>query len=524
MYDFQKLYLLFRCESHKHEIRALHFHVQAPLLVSGDSSGVVYIWQATGVVYTATPLMRLALHVATPGQVPPHTPHTSGQRAPVAAATHAKPLSNMPPVTSICSTPESPHALKPLILVACESGEVFGWDFRVIVSVARKRAVAATHFEYHIQPPSDAPDAAGATSGTATRQRDEYNPLLRVAHKQSVLRLRPEDRNGGMKSSSNNNNGGSGGRAGFLGGAATMLKSVGEHASHDSHASGLVCTATLSWTAHDDAVLGLKCVPDPGLVFTSSQDGTIKVWDAMHECIGTISTLDAAAKRCQAPHTSVHTSSGNAAPSQTGSSPSSSPPQDGASAWKFTRHPSADASHGHARIATEVIRKHMRRKQKKQRQAGLGRSTSASGVEAAVAASGARGGESDDAAALAEAPRSPVKSKLTCIEAILASQLPFSSTLLHASPSVRRGAVTDSVHSLASPQTNRCALASSKGSLVLASRGSSERSRTVRSPCQRLQRRAHSRLCCSRLNIARPRSAQRALQPGRSARKSAATS
>lgn len=356
VYDFQKLYLLFRCEGHRHEIRALHFHVQAPLLISGDSSGVVFIWQATGVVYTASPLMRLA--------TAPDAPTPSSV------------LSSAPPITSICSTSESVSCPKPLILAACENGDVYAWDFRVLVSAARKRA-AVVHFESQIQ---------GAQAAHPAQQAG-YNPLLRVAHKQSVLKLRPEDRNGILASS-------------------TLKKA-------DGPAGALVCASSLSWRAHDDTVLVLRSVPDPGLVFTASQDGSIKVWDASRECIGAISTLEpVAAKAGLAPGAR------------------SSATSDATSAWKFTHHLSSDASQRHARIAAEVIRKHAREKKRAQRL------TSAAFRRAGMTNGGGAGVLSETPPASSSPSPTPLKEADAGIDAILATQLPFSGTC-SASPHLR---------------------------------------------------------------------------------------
>lgn len=431
VYDFQKLYLLFRCESHRHEIRALHFHAQAPLLISGDSSGVVYIWQATGVIYTAAPLMRLALHgsgtpEASPSLGMPRTPPPSSPSAPHSKHQHNHhQMTNAPPVTSICSTLESSQA-QPSILVACENGEVFVWDFRVVVGVARKRAIAATHFEFQTSPHPH--DGAIDNSPVVGSHQEAYNPLLRVAHKQSVLKLRPEDRNGVR----NELSGGGGYRNG-----SSALKTAGDQHAHQSqhHHSGIVaCASTFSWTAHDETVLAIKCIPpDPGVVFTFSQDGRIKVWDATHECVGTISTLDASSSSSssspQKSGNTKHGATGNSGSltSQTNSNGSSS------SAWKFTHHLSSDASHRHTQIATEVIRKFKRRKLKAQRKQQQSRSRDRNRAEDS-SGFGDKAVEIEEVApSLVERASSPskgLKAKSTGVEAVLAAQLPFSSKVL----------------------------------------------------------------------------------------------
>lgn len=426
VYDFQKLYLLFCCESHRHEIRALHFHTQAPLLISGDSNGVVYIWQTTGVIYTASPLMRLALYGSgTPvapssARMPRTPPHFSSLAHSKHQQQHHHQLTNAPPVTSICSTLESSQT-QPLILVACENGEVFVWDFRVVVSVARKRAIAATHFEFQ----SSSRDGVTDLSTQGFHQ-EAYNPLLRVAHKQSVLKLRPEDRNGVKNELSGGTHNGS-----------SALKTVGEQNAHQGHHhdSGVVtCASTFSWTAHDETVLAIKCVPpDPGVVFTSSQDGRIKVWDAAHECVGTISTLDASSSSLSQKFGTVKngvTGNGSSMASQAnntnGSSQSSS-----SSAWKFTHHLNSDASHRHTQIAAEVIHKFKRRKLKAQRkQQQQTRTRDRNKRDSDLDGFGGTEVGVKDAPLLVKRASSPSKGlkkgKPAGIEAILAAQLPFS--------------------------------------------------------------------------------------------------
>ncbi|TYZ63661.1 hypothetical protein PybrP1_006794 [[Pythium] brassicae (nom. inval.)] len=407
VYDFQKLYLLFRCESHRHEVRALHFHVQAPLLISGDSSGVVYVWQATGAGYTAAPLMRLALHdSAGPTASPlssPITPHNSRPQqqqvsspvTPQGQALSKQHVSNAPPITAICSTPETADCAKPLVLAACENGEVHAWDFRVLVSAARQRATGI-HFAYQPPPPLQSADE--------TLRSEGYNPLLRVAHKQSVLKLRPEDRNGG--------------RSGL---ASSPLRRVGEHQHQPTasvHSGVPICASSLSWSAHDDAVFVLKRVPEPGMVFTASQDGKIRVWDASRECIGEISTLEAAPESRQSRHSTPGAQRASA------SSQSAGQPNDASTAWKFTHHPSSDASQQHARIAAEVLRKHARAKKRAQKR-----------QTAAAAHSKAMVEKSCDAGALSELPAANSKSKTQPsggVAALLANQQPFSDSSVRA--------------------------------------------------------------------------------------------
>ncbi|TMW62379.1 hypothetical protein Poli38472_009872 [Pythium oligandrum] len=53
VYDFEKLYLQFRCEGHSHEIQDLQFHYSAALLVSADGNGVVFIWCEPTIVWQA---------------------------------------------------------------------------------------------------------------------------------------------------------------------------------------------------------------------------------------------------------------------------------------------------------------------------------------------------------------------------------------------------------------------------------------------------------------------------------------
>lgn len=386
VYDFQKLYLLFRCnDSHSHEIRALHFHVQAPLLLSGDAAGVVFVWQTIGVGYTAAPLMRLALQgpAATTGPTAsPTTPHSSRHQQQQAS----QGLS----ITAICSTPESADSEKPLVLAACEDGAVYAWDFRVLASTAARRQRAnGVHFAYATSLPSvDAPLGAVVTS--PQRNSEGYNPLLRVAHKQSVLKLRPEDRNGG------------GSRSGLSGRHQQQQAVLAE--------SGVqTCVASLSWAAHDDAVLVLQRVPDPGMVFTASQDGTIRVWDASCECMGEISTLASGA-------------SDRMTSRQSKPPPAAQPSTD---AWKFTRHVSSDASQQHAEIAAEVLRKHARAKKRAQK-------LSTTAVDLKRDSDATVGASSDTEDALAAPPHATTsKTTLTThggVAAVLATQLPFSGT------------------------------------------------------------------------------------------------
>lgn len=383
VYDFQKLYLLFRCEGHRHEIRSLHFHCQAPLLISGDSGGAVYIWQATGVVYTTSPLMRLTLH--------PSTPEATARQAPRSSALHSS-HDHAPPITSICSTLERSQVASS-ILAACENGEVYSWDFRMVVNVARKRAIA-THFEYQYQ----------ANGQASVLQKEEYNPLLRVAHKQSVLKLRPEDRNGVKSRLANSTH---------IGGVHTY-----------GHSGIVSCASTFSWSAHDDVVFAVKCVPDPGVVYTFSQDSKIKVWDAVHSCIGCISM---SATDVQSPKTTATSSAAKQAVSgkPSAATQENQPQASSSSAWKFTHHLSSDASHRHSRIATEVIRKYKRRKLKAQKRGGISRKN--------AEVDGDPTGDYADVSRMShltsEPSNSPAKppGKLSGIEAALAGQLPFSS-------------------------------------------------------------------------------------------------
>ncbi|KAF1318194.1 hypothetical protein FI667_g14145, partial [Globisporangium splendens] len=407
VYDFQKLYLLYRCESHHHEIRSLHFHCQAPILISGDSNGIILVWQATDVVYTTFPLMQLACQNSTtsaPPTPPSGTAAHSQASHPSSIPVHSRHFQHTSPITSICSTFESPQEPSSLILAACESGEIYAWDYRILINVARKRGIG-THFEHQYQRHGP---------GNAV-QTEEYNPLLRMSHKQSVLKLRPEDRNGV--------------KTGFS--HSTAASSAGGH----MHVGIASCMSTFSRIAHDDVVFAVKCVPDPGVVYTFSQDSRIKVWDAAHTCIGIISTVvnpsakltttTAIAAKATAQRTRNATAGQqNDPPTQPASS----------SAWKFTHHLSSDASHHHSRIAAEVIRKHKRQKLKAHR-----RSRHSSPVSRKEAEEDADLADDPEQMGMIspltqETSKSPVKSaaKPTGIEAGLAAQAPFSADSIRA--------------------------------------------------------------------------------------------
>lgn len=330
-------------------------------------------------------------------------------------------MTNAPPVTSICSTLESSQ-VQPSILVACENGEVFVWDFQVVAGVARKRAIAATHFEFQALH-----QKGGATGspGVAGFHQEAYNPLLRVAHKQSVLKLRPEDRNGVKHEFS-------GGRHNGIGDNGA-LKTVGEqHGRHGHHHSGIAtCASTFSWSAHDETILAIKCVPpDPGVVFTSSQDGRIKVWDATHECVGTISTLDAFSSSSQKFGNTKPGTAGDASSLTSQATNGSSQGSLSSSSWKFTHYLSSDASQRHTQIAAEVIRKFKRRKLKAQRQ-----QQTRSRDRSIRISTNSSGFDDDNEVGSTEAPpfvervsssAKGLMEKPTGIEAILAAQLPFS--------------------------------------------------------------------------------------------------
>ncbi|DBA00333.1 TPA: hypothetical protein N0F65_001528 [Lagenidium giganteum] len=341
VYDFQKLYLRFYCEAHHDEIRALHFHPISPLLISGDASGYVYLWDIASAHYKTTPLMRLTAHEYAPSTLPSSlTPHgaPATQRAPVHnPSSHASHV-HLHGVTSICTTLENGT-----ICVACEDGRIHMWDFQTLTNVARKRGVGR-QFEPCF------------TTDDGDPNKSTYNPLLRVQHKTSVLKLKMED----VLSESLSD-------GIWFGGAERNTR-------HQSQALPSY-PATHSWKAHDQRIFAIKAVPSPGILFSSSLDCAIKIWDGKSSCIGSISTVNRhsyTTTRQSAQVRNGHVASNRGGAPQTQSQPQQqqehSPTKSASSAWKFTHHLVTDASTEHTKIAVQVIRKYKRHKQKELRQ------------------------------------------------------------------------------------------------------------------------------------------------------------
>ncbi|KAG3114656.1 hypothetical protein PI125_g6223 [Phytophthora idaei] len=111
VHDLHHITFQFRCANvHTREIRALHFPAATPgLLVSGDVSGVIFVWPTTGVRTTiAHPLMRLMMQDLSPSRPVPNKTELDG-------------------ITSICSNiSQDSHSL----YVGVETGQIFTWDLR----------------------------------------------------------------------------------------------------------------------------------------------------------------------------------------------------------------------------------------------------------------------------------------------------------------------------------------------------------------------------------------------------------
>lgn len=306
IYDFANMYLLFRCAGHRSEVRSLHFHCSAPLLVSGDAAGVVLVWAATTTVssktYTNRPLLMLLLGEHSVPMTPktPKTPKTPPVRT---SRSGDGPTISKASVMSLCSTPES-------IFAGNSDGVVYRWDLRALIQVAHKRGVSTEWLSSH---GALSANMFRVDSGADLNSSPEHQQL-RMRHKLSILRLQGDDRHQ------------------FHG-----LAAAPRSAASGEHLSTLGCLASASWRAHDAAVAGMGSVPFPGALFSFSRDCAVRVWDGDGACLGQLSTSRAAA---------------------TQSKP--------ALAWKFTRHAVSDEGSQHMRIAAEVVRKHAKQKNHEQ--------------------------------------------------------------------------------------------------------------------------------------------------------------
>jgi hypothetical protein len=272
VYEFQKLYLRFKCEGHQEEIRALHFHPATSVLIAGDAAGIIQIWQVRGAHTTSKPLIRLSFDISEDNSLP-----TAG-------------------VTAICSTKENSST----ICASFEDGMIRVWDFNSIFDLAMKGGYGC-HFEPLFQE-----DHMYNKSG--------YNPLLRVTHKSSVLKLR------------------------------SHYDQVVSHTGNE-----LEALAVFSWKAHDQTISSIAAIPNPAFLYSTSADCTIRIWDTKAKCLGVISTL----KNSRKHHTpKVDKQSSNKVDETMGKNVETS--------WKYTRHLVADASHSHSKLAYQVINKFKR--------------------------------------------------------------------------------------------------------------------------------------------------------------------
>ncbi|ETM42597.1 hypothetical protein L914_11783 [Phytophthora nicotianae] len=110
VHDLHHITFQFRCANvHTREIRALHFPSATPgLLVSGDVSGVIFVWPTIGVRSTiAQPLMRLTMQEMAPLRPVPNKIELDG-------------------ITSICSSNSQDSVA--MLYVGVETGQIFAWN------------------------------------------------------------------------------------------------------------------------------------------------------------------------------------------------------------------------------------------------------------------------------------------------------------------------------------------------------------------------------------------------------------
>lgn len=355
------MYLLFRCVAHKAEVRALHFHCTAPLLISGDAVGTVFVWGIANTVtptqdnvntYTAHPLMALILSERS---TVPRTPTSPQSRVsnPGDEPIRLPPHAHRPIITTLCST-EEPHAS---IFAGDSDGDIHRWDLRALQQVAIKRDINPKHFEsqrlvsegadtlYKSSPTPTSNNISLEMSAPSRGKQHSEKQQLRVNHKLSILRLQGDDRHWfrGLQQVPR----------------TSLVPSEGGNSqslfSPPSSIPG--CHASCTWAAHLAPVAGMRSVLFPGAVFTYSTDCMVKVWDWDGGCMGLFST-------CLSGTSSEHKRPTPAdfreADTATKKADDGQPP-----AWKFTRHMIGDESVQHQMIATEVIRKHQRERQRK---------------------------------------------------------------------------------------------------------------------------------------------------------------
>ncbi|KAH7467048.1 uncharacterized protein KRP23_11374 [Phytophthora ramorum] len=125
VYHLRRITLLFRCAgAHTREVRALHFPAHSGLLVSGDVTGVVFVWPTSGVrTSIAQPLMRLVLQESAPSRAVPSTPDFEG-------------------VASIFSTSSHSSAHPSMVYVGVEAGQVFAWDLQSLTGKVQPQSPA----------------------------------------------------------------------------------------------------------------------------------------------------------------------------------------------------------------------------------------------------------------------------------------------------------------------------------------------------------------------------------------------
>lgn len=354
------MYLLFRCLGHHSEVRALHFHCNAPLLISGDVSGTVFVWATTTLTtssgestptYSIRPLM--ALLISDHSQLP-RTPKTGGRttrREKVSGAPEshggdhsgsARP--HRSGIASICSTVE-PHAS---IFAGDANGVLHRWDLRALQHVAHKRGISSSHFEARqaaindLSASGDVNSAMGVDvidaalhpllSQQQQQPKRQQDQQLRFKHKMSILRLQGDDRHrfrGLLPTPSTPQ----------LPLQVLLSEPSTESDLGHSHRGASIpgCYSSCAWEAHSGPVTGVSSVPFPGAVFSFSTDCSVKVWDWDGGSLGNFST--------------------SKAPPGTTKQLIESNDSSQAHTWKFTRHLTGDESAQHSRIAMEVVRK-----------------------------------------------------------------------------------------------------------------------------------------------------------------------
>jgi hypothetical protein len=283
-------------------------------------------------------------------------------------------------VTAIVCTPESKNANSAYVYVGTTNGAIWGWDFRALINHARKYDVGGG-LEYRFHEGHDVPDTGGS----------QYNALLRVKHKMSVLKLRTEDC---MMP----------GTIGF--GSVDVEQRVHQKVFQS-------CEASCVWQAHASVITQVQLLPYPGQIFSVSLDGTIKVWDPVHSCIGTITTVPDHKRKQESAAQSATTQSttGTVSPST----------------WKYSHHHHmANASRDQqVRISREMLQRVKRRKLKRDQQ-----ERRRSGSHFALSQLRREDEQEEPELAVEKTETPALTPVLAAAQKLLASQIPFSSVCL----------------------------------------------------------------------------------------------